>query len=810
MVQHAGQGLDLGTWSDEALRVLLERRPDLMSPWPASFAGLEQRATGPNSVLRALAGLDRFSEAVVHGLCLLPPGGATIGELASLLGIGSGAGAEDVLTGALDGLRSLGLAQVSDGRARLVSHAAEHVHRPAGLGPSARPFLAHENRGFVDRVAINFGLVDRKGATAGLKQASIDRAIEAISDVRRVEKGLRHAPDGTRNLFDQMARDGAVLREAQAHWWIRQPKHPVGWLFDRALLIPAANGFEAPREVMLALRGGVAFPGLSARPPALETVLADGVGDARAGASAATDAGGVLERVVAEWAVRPAAELKDGGIGVRELRRAAKAAGVDEPTAALAAELAFAAGLIAPTRGEVQATEAWDGWVAAAPAERWQTLARGWLECRRWPGMAGRKDHRDKVIPALDPMNRSQGAHDQRRLLLEALGAAPAGHRPTAESVLRRAEWALPRCFVAGPAAAADLVAMVLTEAAFLGMTAGGGLTPAGRALAAGDDAALETASAEAFEAPASTVTLQADLTAMVVGVAAPALRAVLDDAADVESRGAATVWRFSEATVRRSLDRGRTADELLDVLGRCATRDVPQPLRYLIGDVARRHGEARVGRATSYVRSDDEGLLARVVAGRRATALGLRLLAPTVAVAAAEPAALLDFLRAEGLAPVEEAADGSLVAIAGVGPRAAAGPATVAAGSPVTSFDPAEVVARLRSAPAVAAGKATTTFRAPPRPRPVLEEAVDPEDIRALLLAAEVDGIEIDLAWEEGAGRRRQYREETVRVVALRDDVVVAVGIGARRDGYRIPLDDIQWAAADSERLEGWREIFG
>ncbi|MBR7678422.1 helicase-associated domain-containing protein, partial [Streptomyces daliensis] len=110
---------------------------------------------------------------------------------------------------------------------------------------------------------------------------------------------------------------------------------------------------------------------------------------------------------------------------------------------------------------------------------------------------------------------------------------------------------------------------------------------------------------------PLDHVLLQADLTAVAPGPLERALAATLGALADVESKGGATVYRFSPASVRRGLDAGLTATDVHAFLAAHSRTPVPQPLTYLVDDVARRHGRLRVGAASSYVRCDDDALLA-------------------------------------------------------------------------------------------------------------------------------------------------------------------------------------------------------
>ncbi|QIS71717.1 DNA-binding protein [Streptomyces sp. DSM 40868] len=161
---------------------------------------------------------------------------------------------------------------------------------------------------------------------------------------------------------------------------------------------------------------------------------------------------------------------------------------------------------------------------------------------------------------------------------------------------------------------------------------------------------------------PLDHVLLQADLTAVAPGPLRRPLADMLGVLADVESKGGATVYRFTPASVRRALDAGRTAADLHAFLTEHSRTPVPQPLAYLIDDVARRHGHLRVGAASAYVRCDDDALLNEILADKRAAALRLRRLAPTVLAAPTDPATLLEGLRAMGYAPAAESAEGDVL----------------------------------------------------------------------------------------------------------------------------------------------------
>jgi hypothetical protein len=230
---------------------------------------------------------------------------------------------------------------------------------------------------------------------------------------------------------------------------------------------------------------------------------------------------------------------------------------------------------------------------------------------------------------------------------------------------------------------------------------------------------------------PVDHVVLQADLTAVAPGPLEPGLERELDLLGEVESAGGATVYRFTEATVRRALDAGRTAAELHDLFATRSATPVPQGLTYLVDDVARRHGRLRGGAATSFLRSDDEVLISEVLASPVAGALELRRIAPTVAVSPLPLTELMDVLRDAGFTPAAEDTGGAVVDLSERGrrtsPRRRTGDRAARPGEP----DPDQLrglVARMRAGDALAgvrrapngrsAGDTVDTLRAAARER--------------------------------------------------------------------------------------------
>jgi hypothetical protein len=203
----------------------------------------------------------------------------------------------------------------------------------------------------------------------------------------------------------------------------------------------------------------------------------------------------------------------------------------------------------------------------------------------------------------------------------------------------------------------------VLDAAAFLGVAVVDGRR-AQSGLAA-EEWLAELATAELAEAVASVLPdgpdrflVAGDLTVVAPGGLAPGVETRLAGLADRGQHGSGT-WRVHEASLRRAFDEGRTADEVLDFLRRHSSTPLPQALEYLVADTARRHGRLRVGGAATYLRGDP-ALVAgavRSAAGRR---LGLRELAPGVAVTGRSQQELLAALRKAGEAPLAEEPDGS------------------------------------------------------------------------------------------------------------------------------------------------------
>lgn len=645
---------DLRGRGDADLARLLRSRPDLTTPVPADLTQLATRATTRASVARALERLDRFTLQVVDAAVVLPDGFA-YAELRALVG--------DVpqLPDALDALRAQALVWGPDHALRVVRTVRDLAGAsPAGLGPSLAAALGATGPARLQEILADLGLPPTADAVGAI------RAIAGLfGDAKAVAELLADAPQAAVEVLDKLVwgpPTGSV-RGADRPVRAADAATPVAWLLARGMLVAAGpQTVVLPRELGLTLRGGVVHRDLAPTPPEITPTPRDPQAVDAAAAGAAFTAVRRVEELLELWSAGGPPVLRAGGLGVRDFKRVAAALDVPESEAALWLELAYAAGLAA---GDGEADERWlptpayDTWRARPVAERWAALAGVWLETTRVPGLVGTRDDKDRPINALGPGIDRTTAPEVRHAILGRLAALPDGGAASADDLLADLAWHRP---VRTARLRPELVDRTVVEAELLGITGRSALSRAGRAVLAGD---LNTAAellAPLLPEPLDHVLLQADLTAIAPGPLVVELAQELHMAADIESTGGATVYRFSEPSIRRALDSGRTAADLHRLFATHSRTPVPQPLTYLVDDVARRHGKLRVGAASAYLRCDDESILGELLADRRAAGLRMRRLAPTVLAAEAAPDAVLSALRSIGYAPMAESATGDVV----------------------------------------------------------------------------------------------------------------------------------------------------
>ncbi len=648
--QGSADGTTLADWlaarTDDELVTLLELRPDLAVPLPSSMSVLAARAEQRASVLRATDELDTLEFAVIETLAVH---GATYPgrratplprtRLHELLG-------DRVSAAAID-------AAVARLTARALAWGADALYLAAAA-----------------KEALPWPL----GSTTEIPDALTESEIvAALSDIGPAE----------RSLLDKLATTGPRGRTRDAAP-DAPPERPVPRLLALRLLDRVDDEtVELPPAVGQVLRREPVTDPHALQPPRPEP---DRHTAADSNAAAATEAGELLRHcadIIEVLEQVPAPALRSGGLGVRELRRIAKQTGIDESRVAMLAEVLAAARLLdkgipepAPQSDAVDdfwaPTTVADGWLDGPAARRWVVLAAAWLELDRFPWMIGQRDANDKPLAALSLELRNLHAVRDRRAILDLLAEQPTGAALTPSDIARVLAWRQPRW---RRHFRTDAVERTLAEANALGLVGRGAITSAGRALLHGSPDGAEAEMESALPDPVDHVLVQADLTVVAPGPLVPDLQSRIALVADVESAGAATVYRIGESSVRRALDAGMTAAELHQLFSAHSRTPVPQSLTYLIDDVARRHGRLRAGMAQSFVRSEDPALLAEVLATPVAGRLALRAVAPTVAVSQAPLGEVLEQLRAAGFTPAGEDSSGAIVDLRPRGTRIPARP---------------------------------------------------------------------------------------------------------------------------------------
>ncbi|MFD8244706.1 helicase-associated domain-containing protein [Nocardia sp. NPDC059691] len=626
----------LGARSDAQLVTLLQLRPDLAVPLPSAMAVLAARVEQRASVLRATEDLNTLEFAIVetlamHGVTRTDGGPLRRAELHVQL---SERVPADAIDEALERLTARALVWIdAEQGLHLIPAAAEALPWPIGTATEIPDALTEPE----------------------------------------VVAALPELPPAERSLLDKLAATGPRGRTKDAAPGT-PAERPIQRLLARRLLHWIDDEtVELPVTVGQVLRGEPVTHPHALTPPRPEPAKYP---PADVNAVAAGEVGELLRHCAAVLEVlghAPAPALRAGGLGVRELRRIAKQVGVDEPRAGLLVELLAAAKLIEkglpdPPPDFETTDDFWaptplvDAWLEAPPARRWAALGLTWLELDRMPWMIGMRDANDKPLAALSLELRTPTAPRDRHAILALLAEYPSGTALAPTEIGRVLAWRQPR---RRRNFRPEVVEQTLAEAAALGLIGRGALGSAARALLHAAPTSVADAEAEmeaALPEPVDHVLVQADLTVIAPGPLTTDLQRRVALVADVESAGAATVYRIGESSVRRALDAGLTAAELHALFAAHSRTPIPQALTYLIDDVARRHGQLRAGMAQSFIRSDDPALLAQVLSAPVASALALRSIAPTVAIAQAPLGELLEQLRAAGFAPAGEDSSGAIV----------------------------------------------------------------------------------------------------------------------------------------------------
>lgn len=652
----ASPGFPLSAWLGGLpagqLRALLAARPDTLQPYaPNDLGELATRLLDKASVARAMSRVPLRCLQVAEALAASGAIGAGVARerLAGLLREGDGEGARG-LDLALTELSGYALAwQDERGLWYLAEQVAKTWPTPLGLGTGLAELLDEKT---TDELR---GMVEALGITPPeTRQRRLDTLMAHHTDPALVRDLVASAPPASRELLLDHSR--AVRTEP-----VPSSLPGLRWALDRGLLLRARYGqvpAQMPAEVALILRGPDWRAPFAAGPPAPPLVSAPAEAVAK---EAAASAFAFLDRaaaVLAECAARPPERRKTGGVGPRELLRLGRAAGCEETDVRLALELGRAAGLLCRDEDRFPATADYDAWLAGDPGHRAATLLRAWRSVPATPTRT--RDREGRTLPALLELPPRRDVTIARRTLLNAASRLPAG-RGAGEPAALGAVVAWHRPLAARLDEDTPPFTTLLAEASRLGVLAHGTLSPLGAALLADDETALVEAARRLLPAASERARIGGDLTAVVAGAPSARLERTLDAVADRESRGAASVWRFTPASIRRGLDAGGSAASIESELTGLNGGPLPQPLRYLIADTARRHGQLRVVSAGCVIHAPEPALLTEIIYHRKLAPLGLRQLAPTVLVSRTPAPETLAALRTAGYAPVTEAVDGTV-----------------------------------------------------------------------------------------------------------------------------------------------------
>lgn len=591
---------ELRSRSDEDLQKLIAARADLIYPVPNDFASLAARASSMPSLLRAVDELNKWQIQILEAAAVL----AEPFKSSELVEITDSLAKQE-----LENLWQIGLLYKEGNSFRIPTNLRQLLGpEPANLGPS---------------------LLD-------------DKLLSKLPD-------LNKAPAGTKEILEKLTWNSPRGSISD----ISKVSKPLSWLLENNYLIKTGEKTVAlPREIGLKLRGGKAHRSLDKIPTEIncKTAVAQKIIDQSAIANISTVLRWV-EELLHHLSDQPATALRTGGIGIRDLKRISEHIGESEEIAAFVCEISYLAGLVVVDVDEkILPTSAFDLWLTKNDEDKWYALVSTWIESAR--NLNWVQNQEDKKLVPLGSDLEHPGVVPIKKILAKILQ----NEKPfniTDNSLAQNIEWHIPK------RANKNILSAIIRELEWLGITGQNQISTFGKNFFARSDD-LQVLSA--LPKPVDHFLIQADNTAVAPGPLLPELSAKIGQIADIASKGAATVFKFSESSIRRGLDHGQTGSAILDFLKKHSKTAVPQPLEYLINDVSKRHGRLRIGSTHSYLRCEDESLIQQILHDNRCEHLRLRKIAPQVLVSDHETIDLLNELREFGYLPASENSSGVIL----------------------------------------------------------------------------------------------------------------------------------------------------
>ncbi len=589
---------------DAALISMFNHRPDLVTPVPPDMASLAVRASSAPSLARAVDALNKWQLQVLE-VCAILPEPFSEKDVTALT--------EKSALFVIPGLVERGLLYTDKDGLRTPTTLKEVLgNEIAGLGPASMSKLKL--------------------------------------------KKLDEVPAPSKKVLDAMV--WGPPRGSIAD--VKKPSVGVQWLLEEGFLIPFnQQTVVLPREVAIYLRGNTVHRELETSQPSVTGSKRDMRNVQLAAIANITTFLRWTEEVLNFWAQEPATALRSGGLGVRDLKELSLHLGVDESCTAFVAEVAYLSGLLTiDPDDKILPTHQFDIWLTQNASVKWQLLASAWLSTSRVSGLVGKEGSKN-VAPLGPELDRSSAA-TTRRLTLTLL-QENSQIAVDIDSLFAAATWLAPAKRAGG--LQKDYILWAIREAEWLGITGQGVFSSYGADfLTGGDSTSVDTDLPKAVD----HILIQSDNTAIAPGPLEHEVAQELALIADVESRGGATVFRFSEGSIRRGLDHGRTGEEIAKFLAKTSKTPMPQPLEYLIADVAKKHGKLRVGNTASFIRCEDSALITQILGDKRLDVLGLRKIAPEVLICGHDATEAMNILRSCGYLPAAEDSRGLLLS----GPR--------------------------------------------------------------------------------------------------------------------------------------------
>ena len=631
---------ELSRRDDRALATLLALRPDLAHPPPTDLAALATRAMTTWSLRLALDNLNEAQLRLLEALVLSDQGD---------------------MPWRLSGIDDWGLEPAS------WEDIAEQLrHRALLWGPSTSLYVPNALATAIGQYPAGLG--------RPADELDDDAAELAVAGAR-LRRTILEAPSRAQNMLEQLASGPPVCQVNDA--FRPEADSAAEWLLDHNLVVPIGpTTVELPREMGILLRRDSGPLGKKVRHDRipLPALAEENAAWMATTAERADQVVNETEDLLNALASEPAKALRSGGVGTTVLRKLARQFDASPEYISTLLELAYNAELLGLDEAGFLPSRNFDAWRTLPRAQQWTRLAQAWLLTTRDMSRL-REDTNTTSRPAplgngLERTNLPKLRSDLMHLLIDA--------QATEAEFRDLAAWLWPRKNFDGPVADSfnDAQVLGLISPLYSGGEHRWTLTSYAVQLLADlernvdddplgferDDSA-ETILDVLLPERSDSMTVQSDMSIIVPGPPTADLFAELELVADRNPKqGNRTVWKLTEASIRRALDAGRESAEIKRRLADRSGRELPQPVEYLINDVNNKHGGPRVGVATTYLRSQEAEEISFIVADTKLADLKLHQIAPTVAIAHADRPTLLQALRDNGYSPIAEDSDGEVL----------------------------------------------------------------------------------------------------------------------------------------------------